>query len=42
MFTLRDRIVRPNTAYAVIGYEKKEEDKEVQQLVEEKLDQYPN
>jgi superfamily II DNA helicase RecQ len=40
MFTLRDRIVRPNTAYTVIGYEKKEEDEEVQQLVEEKLDQY--
>jgi superfamily II DNA/RNA helicase len=41
MFTLRDRTVRPNTAYAVIGYEKKEEDEEVRQLVEEKLDQYP-
>ena len=41
MFTLRDRTVRPNTAYAVIGYEKKEEDEEVRQLVEEKLDQHP-
>jgi hypothetical protein len=38
MFTLQDRIVRPNITYAVIGYEKKEEDEEVQQLVEEKLD----
>jgi superfamily II DNA helicase RecQ len=40
MFILRDRTVRPNTVYAVIGYEKKEEDEEVRQLVEEKLDQY--
>ena len=29
MFTLQDRIVQPNTAYAIIGYEKKEEDEEV-------------
>lgn len=29
MFTLRDRTVRPNIAYAVVGYEKKEEDEEV-------------
>jgi len=41
MFTLRDRTVRPNIAYAVVEYEKKEEDEEVRQLVEEKLDQYP-
>jgi hypothetical protein len=40
MFTLRDRTVRPNIAYTIVGYEKKEEDEEVQQLVEEKLDQY--
>jgi hypothetical protein len=38
MFTLQDRIVRPNIVYAIVGYERKEEDKEVQQLVEEKLD----
>jgi hypothetical protein len=38
MFTLRDRIVRPNIAYAVVGYERKEEDEEVRRLVEEKLD----
>jgi hypothetical protein len=38
MFTLRDRTVRPNIAYTIVGYEKKEEDEEVQQLVEEKLD----
>jgi hypothetical protein len=38
MFTLRDRTVRPNIVYTVIGYEKKEEDEEVRQLVEEKLD----
>jgi hypothetical protein len=37
MFTLRDRIVRPNIAYAVVGYERKEEDEEVRRLVEEKL-----
>lgn len=41
MFTLQDRIVRPNIAYTVVGYEKKEEDEEVRQLVEEKLDQHP-
>ena len=41
MFTLRDRTVRPNIAYTVVGYKKKEEDEEVQQLVEEKLDQHP-
>jgi hypothetical protein len=41
IFTLQDRIVRLNIIYAVIGYEKKEEDEEVQQLVEEKLDQHP-
>jgi superfamily II DNA/RNA helicase len=41
MFTLRDRTVRPNIAYTVVGYEKKEEDEEVRQLVEEKLDQHP-
>jgi hypothetical protein len=29
MFTLRDRTVRPNIAYTVVGYEKKKEDKEV-------------
>jgi hypothetical protein len=40
MFTLWDRTVRPNIAYTIVGYEKKEEDKEVQQLVEEKLDQH--
>ena len=40
MFILRDRTVRPNIAYAVVGYERKEEDEEVQQLVEEKLDQH--
>jgi hypothetical protein len=38
MFTLRDRTVRLNIAYTVVGYEKKEEDEEVRQLVEEKLD----
>jgi hypothetical protein len=38
IFTLRDRTVQPNIAYTVIGYKKKEEDEEVQQLVEEKLD----
>jgi superfamily II DNA helicase RecQ len=41
MFTLRDRTVQPNIAYAIVGYERKEEDKEVQRLVEEKLDQHP-
>jgi len=41
MFTLRDRIVQPNIAYTVVGYERKEEDEEVRRLVEEKLDQYP-
>jgi superfamily II DNA helicase RecQ len=41
MFTLRDQTVRPNIAYAVVGYEKKEEDEAVRQLVGEKLDQYP-
>jgi hypothetical protein len=30
MFILRDRIVRPNIVYTVVGYEKKEEDEEVQ------------
>jgi hypothetical protein len=30
MFTLRDRTVRPNIAYTVVGYKKKEEDEEVQ------------
>jgi hypothetical protein len=29
MFILRDRTVRPNIAYAIVGYERKEEDKEV-------------
>jgi hypothetical protein len=29
IFTLQDRIVRPNIAYAIIGYERKEEDEEV-------------
>jgi hypothetical protein len=29
IFILRDRIVRPNIVYAVVGYERKEEDKEV-------------
>jgi hypothetical protein len=29
MFTLRDRIVRPNIVYTIVGYEKKEEDEEV-------------
>jgi hypothetical protein len=29
MFTLRDRTVRPNITYTIVGYEKKEEDKEV-------------
>jgi hypothetical protein len=29
MFTLQDYIVQPNTIYTVIGYKKKEEDKEV-------------
>jgi hypothetical protein len=38
MFTLRDRTVRPNIAYAVVRYEKKEEDEAVHRLVEEKLD----
>ena len=41
MFILRDRTVRPNIAYAVVGYERKEEDEEVQQLVKKKLDQHP-
>jgi superfamily II DNA helicase RecQ len=41
MFTLQDRTVWPNIAYTVVGYEKKEEDEEVRQLVEEKLDQHP-
>jgi superfamily II DNA helicase RecQ len=41
VFTLWDRTVRPNIAYAVVGYEKKEEDEEVQKLVEEKFDQHP-
>jgi len=40
MFTLWDHTVCLNIAYAVVGYERKEEDKEVQQLVEEKLDQH--
>ena len=30
MFTLQDRTVQLNIAYTVIGYEKKEEDEEVQ------------
>jgi hypothetical protein len=38
MFTLQDHTVRPNIVYTVVGYKKKEEDKEVRQLVEEKLD----
>jgi hypothetical protein len=38
MFTLRDRTVQPNIAYAIVGYERKEEDEEVRQLVEGKLD----
>jgi hypothetical protein len=38
IFILRDRTVRPNIVYAVIGYERKEEDEEVRRLVEEKLD----
>jgi len=38
LFTLRDRTVRPNIAYAVVGYERKEEDEIVRQLVEEKWD----
>ena len=29
MFTLRDRTVRLNIVYTIVGYEKKEEDKEV-------------
>jgi hypothetical protein len=29
MFTLQDRIVRPNITYTIVGYEKKEEDEEV-------------
>jgi hypothetical protein len=29
-----------NIAYAIVGYKRKEEDEEVQQLVEEKLDQH--
>jgi superfamily II DNA helicase RecQ len=29
MFTLRDRTVQPNIAYTIVGYKKKEEDKEV-------------
>jgi hypothetical protein len=29
MFILQDCIVRPNIAYTVVGYKKKEEDKEV-------------
>jgi hypothetical protein len=37
MFILRNRIVQPNIVYTVVGYEKKEKDEEVQQLVEEKL-----
>jgi hypothetical protein len=41
MFTLRDRTLRPNIAYAVVGYEKKGEDEEVRHLVEEKLDRHP-
>jgi len=41
MFTLQDRTVQLNIAYAIVGYERKEEDKEVRWLVEEKLDQHP-
>jgi hypothetical protein len=37
IFTLRDRTVRLNSPYAVVAYEKKEEDEAVRQLVEEKL-----
>ena len=40
MFTLRDHTARPNIVYAVVGYEKIEEDEEVRQLVEGKLDQH--
>jgi superfamily II DNA helicase RecQ len=42
MFTLRDRTVRPNITYTVVGYERKEEDEVVRQLVGQKLDQYPD
>jgi hypothetical protein len=38
MFILRDCIVCPNIAYAVVEYERKEENEEVRRLVEEKLD----
>jgi superfamily II DNA/RNA helicase len=41
MFILQDRTVQPNIVYAVVGYERKEEDEAVRQLVEEKLDQHP-
>jgi superfamily II DNA helicase RecQ len=41
MFTLRDRTVRPNIAYMVVGYEKPDEDEAVRRLVGEKLDRYP-
>jgi len=41
MFIIRDRTVQPNIAYAVVRYERKEEDEAVCQLVEEKLDQHP-
>jgi superfamily II DNA helicase RecQ len=42
IFTLRDCTVRPNITYAVVGYERKEEDEAVRQLVEEKLNQHPD
>jgi hypothetical protein len=41
MFILRDPMVRLNIAYTVVGYERKEEDEAVRQLVGQKLDQYP-
>jgi hypothetical protein len=41
IFTLRDRTVRPNIVYTVVGYEKLDEDEAVRRLVGEKLDRYP-
>jgi hypothetical protein len=41
MFTLRDRTVRLNIVYTVVGYEKPDEDEAVRRLVREKLDRYP-
>jgi hypothetical protein len=38
MFMLQDCTVQPNIAYAVVRYERKEEDEAVRRLVEEKLD----